>query len=228
MRLTIFLFFFLLTFPFLSVRAEVSFFWRNLSLGVSGDDVLLLQKILNARAETRVSSFGVGSPGNESLFFGLKTKNAVARLQALYPKEILLPAGLSSGNGFVGSLTRAVLEDLVASIVPSSDTPSGNISSNAPTNSPSLSSSIYNISPLSGPDGTIVTLSGDNFALTNNIYTSYGIHHDISSSDGKTLRFTITSPVPEAERKYVPPLAIKVYIVNVYGKSGPIDFIITN
>ena len=79
---------------------------RNLKFGMVGSDVRALQRLLNLQAATRVSDSGPGSPGNEGIYFGAKTKLAVVHFQELYKSEVLTPVGLSIGNGFVGSRTR--------------------------------------------------------------------------------------------------------------------------
>src|SRR6185436_2399004 len=87
-------------------------FTANLSLGSKGPQVLALQKMLNLDPATRVASVGPGSPGNESDYFGMLTKAAVVRFQEKYAANILTPAGLASGTGYVGVSTRARLNAL--------------------------------------------------------------------------------------------------------------------
>ncbi len=94
--------------PFLA-RAS---FTRSLKLGDSGEDVRELQQILNSNPKTQVSGSGIGSSGQETTYFGSKTQEAVIRFQNLYPTEVLAPAGLLSGNGFVGPLTIKKLQNL--------------------------------------------------------------------------------------------------------------------
>lgn len=84
-------------------------FTRNLALGAQGEDVVRLQQFLNTNALTRVSDTGPGSLGQETAYFGAKTKLAVIKFQDLYRVEVLTPAGLTHGTGFVGAFSRAKL-----------------------------------------------------------------------------------------------------------------------
>jgi hypothetical protein len=84
----------------------------NLSVGSSGVQVALLQQILNRDPDTQVASSGTGSPGMESTYFGPLTKLAVMRFQTKYANEVLSPAGLVSGTGYVGAYTRQKLNGL--------------------------------------------------------------------------------------------------------------------
>ncbi len=59
-------------------------FGRNLVKGDKGEDVLVLQKILNLDKRTMLSTKGVGSPGNETRIFGDQTRLAVKKFQALF------------------------------------------------------------------------------------------------------------------------------------------------
>ncbi len=80
---------------------------RNLSLGDQGDDVIMLQQLLNTNPATGIAIIGPGSPGHETPYFGSLTEDAVKRYQALYASEILYPLGLTAPTGIVGSVTRA-------------------------------------------------------------------------------------------------------------------------
>ena len=71
---------------------------RNLKRGLSGDDIMLLQKIL--------IKDGVYPEALSTGYFGPLTHVAVIRFQEKYFSEILKPVELNNGNGFVGSYTR--------------------------------------------------------------------------------------------------------------------------
>ena len=95
-------------------------FNRDLKLGASNLDVFYLQKVLNTDTATRVNVAGaVGGSGNETHYFGSLSHSAVIRFQNKYASEVLTPAGLSSGTGYVGVFTRTKLNAMIAgTIVP--------------------------------------------------------------------------------------------------------------
>ncbi len=72
---------------------------RDLYLGISGEDVRSLQKLLNRNGYT-VAATGSGSVGNESTYFGPATQRAVIK----YQTANRIPAA-----GYVGIITRASL-----------------------------------------------------------------------------------------------------------------------
>lgn len=78
-------------------------FTRDLFFGLNGEDVRMLQRVLNANGYA-VAATGGGSPGQETAYFGPATLAAVIRFQLA--RNIAPPAGR------VGPLTRAALSSL--------------------------------------------------------------------------------------------------------------------
>lgn len=88
---------------------DLRLFVRYLSVGSVGEDVMLLQKILNADLDTRVASQGPGSPGKETDYFGGLTRKAVQKFQTKYG----IADSSNPAYGAVGPRTRAKLQELV-------------------------------------------------------------------------------------------------------------------
>ena len=94
-------------------NAACSYTWtRNLSIGSTGDDVRQLQRFLNGNPQTQVAVTGVGSPGNESSYYGPATARAVSKFQEMYAAQILTPLGLTNGTGGFYTSTRAQLNNV--------------------------------------------------------------------------------------------------------------------
>ncbi|HVS79509.1 MAG TPA: IPT/TIG domain-containing protein [Candidatus Paceibacterota bacterium] len=163
---------------------------RNLRAGLQGDDVKQLQMMLNSATDTQVATSGAGSPGNETTYFGPATLRAVIKFQNKYKADILAPVGLSQGTGFVGSSTLAHLR-LIFPCMPGGD--QGNGTTTAPT--------IVSMSPLFGPIGTKVTLTGSGFASTTRVKFGTGQVTDIDVESSTTLSFR----VPEGSGVYCGP-----------------------
>ena len=64
-------------------NAEDISFSRTLSIGNSGESVRNLQIALNTNVQTLVAQSGVGSPGEESSYYGTLTESAVKKFQNL-------------------------------------------------------------------------------------------------------------------------------------------------
>lgn len=89
--------------------AHAAAFDRPLKLGDRGTDVRALQVFLNSDLYTRIAESGPGSPGEETDYFGEKTKVAVIKLQERNRATVLSPNGLTRGTGYVGPSTLALL-----------------------------------------------------------------------------------------------------------------------
>lgn len=193
-------------------EAQKLIFTRNLTLGSRGADVKELQKILNSNPETQVAQFGVGSSGQETEYFGFLTQNAVISFQYKYKKDILDPLGLRAGTGFVGAKTLAKLNEIAVS------------GARAQT---IARPRVLSISPLFGPDGTTITVSGEGLtAIGNAVHTIYDSIYDIPSVDGKTLVWKFDEPKippsPEDVDKYAKDTSAPHYQKVARKDVGPI------
>ncbi len=79
----------------------------NLVIGMLGEQAKILQQTLNAKGFT-VATSGPGSPGNETMKFGLLTREALRRFQCA--KQIVCEGSeATTGYGRLGPKTRAAL-----------------------------------------------------------------------------------------------------------------------
>ena len=83
-------------------------FSAGLGKGDKNDSVKQLQQVLNSDPDTRIAESGVGSPGNETLLFGVLTEKAIQKFQVKY--GIAGPGDV--GYGYVGPKTRTKLNEL--------------------------------------------------------------------------------------------------------------------
>lgn len=89
-------------------NASASLPARDLELGMSGADVLKLQRFLNGKGHT-VAASGDGSPGNETQYFGMMTQRALADYQKA--------SGITPALGYFGAFTRERMRLLDAGYV---------------------------------------------------------------------------------------------------------------
>jgi len=94
--------------PAQKAAAVSPIFTKWLERGMSHPDIKRLQQLLNTDTDTQISQTGVGSPGNETDYFGSLTEKAVQRFQKKYgvAKEGDI------GYGYVGPATRAKLGEI--------------------------------------------------------------------------------------------------------------------
>ncbi|MFA6404836.1 MAG: Ig-like domain-containing protein [Candidatus Paceibacterota bacterium] len=76
--------------PFKAVATEIN---RNLALNDEGEDVLLLQKVLN-KLGYEVATNGPGSIGKETTYFDNNTKEALAKYQSDHSEEGIVSTGI--------------------------------------------------------------------------------------------------------------------------------------
>lgn len=84
-------------------------FTRSLTVGSRGNDVKCLQEYLNEEGFT-IAASGPGSPGNETTYFGPRTRAAVAKWQAA--------KGISPASGYFGPISRAKYAEMTAGVMP--------------------------------------------------------------------------------------------------------------
>ena len=77
-------------------------FTRDLTIGSTGDDVRALQQLLNDLGFL-IADTGPGSPGQESTYFGERTRQALIRYQQAN--------NISPASGYFGPLTRSSLQN---------------------------------------------------------------------------------------------------------------------
>ncbi len=78
--------------------------------GKTSPEIRIIQRLLNAFADTRVALTGAGSPGKETDFFGPATKRAVQKFQLKYG---IVKNAKDPGYGVVGPKTRAKMNELL-------------------------------------------------------------------------------------------------------------------
>lgn len=212
------LFLFFISVP--HARAEIV---RTLKLGSAGSDVKELQILLNSNKDTEIAPSGVGSPGNESEYFGLLTKKAVEAFQKKYAPEVLFPAGIWEPTGVVGFYSRQKLNSLsklkneteksisdielppeakTAIPNPSAIKTSGSASSENPsllslfvTKSKPL---LFNVSKYQAKRGESVTVQGNGFLASGNsiVFDSQNRIDGITSVSGTSVTFVIPASLP--------------------------------
>ena len=166
-KIVLFLSFLLVLIP---IQTNARNFLRTLRVGDFGEDVRFIQKTLNLSPQTQVSQTGAGSPGNESIFFGTATKQAIIRFQNLYADEILKPAGLTQGTGIAGFYTLKKINEIAdANAGKNSSTNTATSTKTQKTNQNITGAPfIESISPKIFDSSQMVQITGRNFDQTDN------------------------------------------------------------
>lgn len=193
-----------LIFSFVSAENgnKMLFFNKNLKIGDKNEDIRELQKILNKNTATQVSSLGIGSPGNETDFFGQLTKNAVIRFQELYASDILRPSGLASGTGFVGAATRLKLNSL-SKLSQTNTAVSGSSNSSVSyrviSEPEKVAVRVYNTSEYQVLPGSTVILTGEGFdSRANTVFLGEArqIPNLSANEEGTKISFVVPKDLP--------------------------------
>jgi len=205
-------------FFFIQTDALAYVFNRNLTIGSEGEDVRQLQMYLNSNPTTKLANLGVGSPGQETTYFGNLTKTAIIKYQNLFRTEILTPVGLISGTGYFGLSTRTKLNSTEVGQTKTTETKEiqqtkatpqlAGLSFDFPENHNQLILAFAE--PYEGPTGTRITLSGAGFEKNNTVYFD-DQEIEVSSKDTTSLTFNI------------PDIPNKKYAVEVKNSKGKSD-----
>ena len=170
----------------------------TLSLGNSGGEIKSAQVTLNLDLATKLALTGAGSPGQETTYFGNRTRLAIIKFQRKY--------GISGETGQIGHQTRHLLAYLGPKLIKAkssrttiipTDWPETGAKTRAPTVLINYSSSptvkLSSLSPTTITAGGIVMIYGEGFTKTgNNIKTKYKTFNNVSSNDGRTLTFSFS------------------------------------
>ncbi len=151
-----------IAFAFVAVASAATYtFTQTLSLGKTSSEVKNLQIVLNMSPDTQVSASGAGSPGNESMYFGAKTKAAVIKFQA--------KNNISPRSGIVGPLTRGILNNLGGVVNPPVVPPVGGVSALSVTAGTQPVASLAPTSAARVPFTTITLTAGSSDVTVNSI-----------------------------------------------------------
>lgn len=173
--------------------------------GMVNSNVTVLQSMLAVQGYFPYSPIGV---------FGPLTFRAVQNFQAAH--------GISS-TGYVGPLTRAVLNSLQ--------------NCNGPVPVPTSAPYIQSLYPSSGAVGTTITISGYGFTNNSTVYFGGSSFANTYSSNGTSLSFTVPQYLsPNCQPgmlcalwvRQVTPGTYPIYIQNQNGTSNTVNFTVTD
>jgi peptidoglycan hydrolase-like protein with peptidoglycan-binding domain len=188
-------------------------FYRYLSMGSQGDDVKILQQVLNTDPRTQVARSGAGSPGRETNLYGGLTRQAVIKFQQLNDDTVRQNGAGVFYSGALDDRTRAQLNDYVESIkffenrnnagqsfvsAPPNLNQQDTLNTTYRRSVTSLGPYIDSVDPKKVTNGEVITIRGGNFSTTtaNEITLTYNVINVISM-DGRTISFPLKSYLNE-------------------------------
>lgn len=223
-------------FAFSAYNAEAYVFTKDLRLGDTHPDVLELQKSLNQSHETKVAEVGPGSPGQETMYFGPATQSALMRYQRIY---------LDLSTGFFGPITRASISKIPSnSPVAVVNTNQNVYSTNSQASGVLAFETIFprekNIisrikitesSPEKAGVDSVITIKGEGFEKSNDIYSVIGVIKNVPAKDG-VIEIKV-SDFPEIKRikdkaRELKNLPVNIRIGNKNGLSTNFAYFIIN
>ena len=107
-------------------------FVKDLKLGIKDDQVKTLQQFLNQNG-FNIAKSGVGSTGKETNFFGSLTSKALIKFQEANKNKVV---GLIGERGYLGPLTRELINSIMINKVPLNSTQPTTNSSSIGINTP--------------------------------------------------------------------------------------------
>jgi peptidoglycan hydrolase-like protein with peptidoglycan-binding domain len=90
-------------------------FTRTLKPKMTDEEVRMLQEFLNKHGYI-VATSGSGSPGNESNYFGPRTRLALMKFQEANRESILIPLGITKATGIFGSATQNFVNNILSGL----------------------------------------------------------------------------------------------------------------
>ena len=219
-----------------NLQSGVTDFWCfsfNNNLGISSFGVEV-SSLATALAKEGLLS----TPNNYvNIAFDETLASSVSAFQEKYRSEILTPAGLSEGSGYVGARTRVKLNSLYSC-------GGGQIGGQTGTGTTQTSSLMsISLQPSSGPVGTQINIVGNGFTTTGNkirfgnTFYNNNSNYSLNSIDGRTLTFTVPSAsyygCPDGSSICYSPLTLitpgtyPISIMNTNGTSNTVTFTVT-
>ena len=189
--------------PF-GANAEIKLLLNDLKRGDTSADVKVLQQILNQDPATRVASFGAGSPGYETMYFGTLTEAAVKKFQDKYKAEIFSLSGVLVSTGKLDLRTRTKMNTLTVSRFVADQnlelTPV--IQDEKKENNNYLS--ITSISPENPTPGETLNIYGTGFSRTSLVYVGMDNKVSFDYVNSEHVKVKIPSNAdPEAPLVYI-------------------------